>query len=207
MQLNDFFDHIYCINLDRREDRWAESLKEFEKHGVQNVERFAAVDGLTIPRDGYSDNMKPGDIGSLLTHQSLFRDASEKGYENFLLLEDDIQFVENFQERFSVAIQDVPDNWQIFYLGGNHAWGASIRITENIAIANRTLATHAISFKKEIYESILNQLNNNEPNDVTYANNLYKYNSYICHPPLAWQRPSWSDLENSYADHWFLRYP
>ncbi len=31
MRLNDFFDEIYCINLEEREDRWLEVQKEFEK--------------------------------------------------------------------------------------------------------------------------------------------------------------------------------
>jgi hypothetical protein len=205
MQLNKFFDHIYCINLDRREDRFKESLDEFSKNGIENVERFSATDGILIPRDGYSDSMKAGDIGSLLTHKRLFNDAISNGYENFLLVEDDVQFSENFSEKFSEVINDLPDNWQIFYLGGNNNLGTPMPITERLAIANRTLATHSISFKKEVYEDILNLLNSNEPNDVTYSNNLYKFNSFICYPPLSWQRPGWSDVENNYTDHIHLR--
>ena len=29
--LNDYFDKIYCINLDRRTDRWKETRVEFKK--------------------------------------------------------------------------------------------------------------------------------------------------------------------------------
>ena len=31
MKLNDFFDEIYCINLEDREDRWLEVQEEFKK--------------------------------------------------------------------------------------------------------------------------------------------------------------------------------
>ena len=31
MKLTDFFEKSYCVNLDRRPDRWSESLDEFNK--------------------------------------------------------------------------------------------------------------------------------------------------------------------------------
>ena len=40
----DFFDEIYCINLDIRIDRWEHAQKEFEKLGILNrVIRFSAI--------------------------------------------------------------------------------------------------------------------------------------------------------------------
>ena len=33
MNLKDTFEKIYCINLDRRTDRWDESIEEFKKWG------------------------------------------------------------------------------------------------------------------------------------------------------------------------------
>lgn len=203
--INDFYDHIYCINLDRRLDRWKEVRQEFKKHGIENVERFSAVDGVKVDREGYSPYMKPGDIGSLLTHINLFKDAQKNGYKNFLMLEDDVEFVENLQEEFSAGIKDVPEHWDILYLGGNHARGWPITITNRISIAVATLSTHAVSFKDSCYEQFLQLLNKNEPNDVTYCNNQRMFNSFVFLPPLAWQRPSWSDVNNVYTDYDFLR--
>ena len=40
----DFFDAIYCINLDERTDRWEHCLTEFEKLGIsERVIRFSAI--------------------------------------------------------------------------------------------------------------------------------------------------------------------
>ena len=46
-----FFDKIYCINLEERTDRWEECLSEFKKYGIENVERIKAVkiDEESIP--------------------------------------------------------------------------------------------------------------------------------------------------------------
>ena len=41
--INDYFDKIYCINLDRRRDKWLDVQKEFIKHSLV-VDRFSAVD-------------------------------------------------------------------------------------------------------------------------------------------------------------------
>jgi hypothetical protein len=45
--MNDFVKHIYCINLDRRSDRWEESLKEFDKRSL-SVSKFPGIDGIFI---------------------------------------------------------------------------------------------------------------------------------------------------------------
>ena len=203
--IDKYFSKIYCINLDRREDRWIDSLKEFEKNNIQNVQRFSATDGLLVPRDGYPNNMGSGDIGSLITHLRIFNDAIKNNYENFLILEDDVEFTKNFNEKFEIAIKDVPSNWQVLQFGGNHVFGQPTILTENVAIPHQTLTTHAIAFNSSVYNDMILLLNKNQPNDVTYAYNLYKFNSFVFHPPLAWQRPSWSDVTNSFADYEFLK--
>ena len=41
----DFFDEIYCINLDKRVDRWNSAKEQFKKLGIDNkVKRFSAVE-------------------------------------------------------------------------------------------------------------------------------------------------------------------
>ncbi len=44
----DYFDKIFCINLDSRPDRWKQVQKEFDKVGIlDRVERFSALTGKT----------------------------------------------------------------------------------------------------------------------------------------------------------------
>jgi GR25 family glycosyltransferase involved in LPS biosynthesis len=203
--LNSFFDHIYCVNLDKRTDRWQECLDEFSKNGIENVERFSAVDGDTIPTSEYSFPIRKGNAGFALSHINLLKDAIEKGYKNFLMFEDDVEFTDNFVEKFNIAIKDLPENWDILYLGGNHAWGVPSKITENLSIANNTLAMHAIAINSSVYQSLLDVQTIHEPTDVTYSKNLYRFNSFVFTPSLAWQRPSWSDIEEANVDYGFLK--
>ena len=65
MGLNDYFDKVYCINLDKRTDRWKESTDEFKKWGVSGVTRYSAVDGSLLK---INTNLLAGEIGVLKTH-------------------------------------------------------------------------------------------------------------------------------------------
>ena len=47
-QLSKYFDKKFCINLDRRPDRWDIVSDEFNKWGIKDVERVSAVDGKTV---------------------------------------------------------------------------------------------------------------------------------------------------------------
>jgi hypothetical protein len=197
MSLNDFFDHIYCINLDSRKDRWSECEIEFAKYNIV-VERFSA----STPEDiNFDVSIKKGEAALSITHKKILEDAKEKGYNNILILEDDVEFSENINE----CPLEIPNNWDIVYFGGNHYFGQPTPITNNISIANKTLAMHCVAINSTIYDRMLEKIHYGAPIDVIYADNLHLFNSYVFVPSKAWQRPSWSDLVGQYVDYGFLK--
>lgn len=201
MTLNDMFDHIYCINLDSRTDRWEESLAEFEKHGIKNVERVSAITADDARAMYPNLSIKAGEAGLILSHIKILEDANKNNYESILILEDDVQFAETIND----DLREIPDNWEIIYFGGNHAWGQPSKINDKIAIANRTLAMHCLGIKRKAWQKMLSKINLTVPVDVTYANNVYLHNTYVFVPSQAWQRPSYSDLMGHYTDYGFLK--
>ena len=105
-----YFDKIYCINLNRREDRWNETLEELKKWGLSDsVSRYSAIDGNTLNNDTVINN---GELGILTTHINIITEAKENNYNNILILEDDIEFtkeIENIDEYMSL----VPSVWDM----------------------------------------------------------------------------------------------
>ena len=188
--LNNYFDKIYCINLDKRTDRWESCVKEFEKHDL-NVERFSAIEG--------------GANGLLETNKKILQDAIEKEYSSILILEDDVEFHEDLNNLFEIAYQNVPDHWNMLYFGGNHVFGQPVPINDYVSIPQKTLASHAIAYKKDAYQKMLDILITNEPVDVIFSNNLIYFNAFLFFPHLAWQKPGHSDIMNYYVDYDFLR--
>jgi GR25 family glycosyltransferase involved in LPS biosynthesis len=201
MKLNEYFDKIYCINLDRRVDRWEECQDQFKKHNL-SVERFSAIDGLTIEN---KTKLANGELGILKTHIELIKDAKEKGYKNILILEDDVEFTENLNEKFSSVINQIPNNWIMLYLGANHVGGV-FQLSENICQVIHSYAIHAFAINSELFDLIINGLPKyKKPVDVFYAELQPLFPSYVIRPHLAWQRVSFSDIQGGVMNYEFLK--
>jgi GR25 family glycosyltransferase involved in LPS biosynthesis len=205
MKLDDCFDKEVCINLKRRADRWGECQEEFKKHGIERVERHAAVDGRNVAMDGV--HVMPGEIALTITHIQILNEALDNDLRSVLVLEDDVEFAPDFQEKFEVAWSEVPNDWEIVYFGGNHQ-SPPIPFKEHVSICNRTFAMHAVAIRQPAFEKMLDLLylhSNTFPVDVIYGENLHKMKSFVFTPPLAWQRPGYSDINQAFKDYDFLR--
>src|SRR5271155_898312 len=99
LALDRLFPQKFCINLQRRPDRWDKMLHQFRLHDIQNVIRHDAVDGRGLtPRAEWKHGA--GAYGCLLSHLGIVRKAQESGLPAVLILEDDVVFHDDFQERF-----------------------------------------------------------------------------------------------------------
>jgi len=84
--INEAFPHKFCINLDRRPERWEQMRAKFERCGVEGVQRFAAVDGQNaIVPANWSDS--PGAYGCLRSHLEIIEEARRCSWPNVLIFE------------------------------------------------------------------------------------------------------------------------
>ena len=52
MSLKKYFDQVFCINLNRRKDRWSETVTELRKWDLFNdVNRYLGIDGHKLTYD------------------------------------------------------------------------------------------------------------------------------------------------------------
>jgi hypothetical protein len=212
--LGEFFDHVYCINLARRPDRWADAQAQFEALGLE-VERFNAVDGSTL--EGLPDTVHlaqsaqaiPGVVGCSLSHQAVISDAHEKGYDRILIVEDDVVFSDDAPRQFSEAVNQVPPDWAMLYLGGNHVRGVT-SIAPNVARMHGSYTTNCYALSRQMIEFLANTLPT-QPSGVTTPIDVYfaalhsQAPCYVFRPHLAWQRDGYSDVECADVDYGFLR--
>jgi len=220
--LNDYFTKIYVINLDRRPDRMQQCQVEFNKIGV-DVERVSAIDGNKVPN---SMGLSPRDKACFAVttlHTRLIEDAMLNKYDNFLIFEDDVVFVDNFNEIFNKRMEFLPEDWDLLYIGGNHilhvngfdliTGDKNFKVTkENYKTLNYELSkspctycTHAMAINSRFYNRTVNKLKQFPKSPGT--DNLYYQlqmegcNTYAFLPSLAKQRASFSDVENMYLDY------
>lgn len=185
MKVNDFFDKVIVINLDRRTDRMDKLAPQLEKLDIQ-YERFSAVDGKKLDIDPI--------VAGLQSHLQIMKQIAG---QRVLILEDDAQFVEDFNEKFEKVMQTLPEDWDIFYLGAlvpkdvglirmvNRHWGIQVLTT----------GTQAYCINPSRLEYFINKLEDyNSYIDIGLRDFAKGLKAYITQPNLVVQFPSYSDL-------------
>lgn len=210
-------DEIYCINLDRRPDRWRESLLEFEKNSIDNVVRYQAFDGRSIKRD-YQDRFK-GEIAGTISHLNVIREAKYKGLSGVMVFEDDVEFSPEFRSKIGDIIDNyVPHDYDLLLLGGNNGAGIE-QINEFVGRIHNSYALQSYIMKDSIYdmaienwEMWINKFGMSKTKDIhsmaadfVLAQIQPHIKAYCINPGLCYQRPSYSDLMGYVTDYDFLR--
>jgi GR25 family glycosyltransferase involved in LPS biosynthesis len=204
MKITDFFDKTFCINLERRSDRWEECFTEFNKYELTNIDRFIAVDGKELPQVT-SGFVTPSRLALVLTNIKILEEAIENNYNSILILEDDVEFndqVLNMDEYFKV----LPKNWDMLYFGGNHNTHVGVtppaKVNDLIVKLHHTYTTHMVAIKSHLFETIISLLGTyKEPIDVLYTELQKRYNVYCFYPGIAKQRKGYSDIQNRVDDN------
>lgn len=193
--LNDYFDKIYCINLDEAKDRWVDCLNQFKHFNIE-VERFSAIK----PING-NNKLNKGQLGILRSNLELIKKAKELNLSNIVILEDDFLFVNDFNDKLSDSYNKIPNNWDFIYFGGNHI-GKLIKVNDNIYKMSHTYAIHSIVIKNTLYDTIISELSKEElPVDVYYANLMNRFNAYVIMPHISTQKAGYSYIENEYRNY------
>lgn len=117
----------HIISLPRRKDR-IETFKTNHGAWTKDVCLRPAVDGRTMkltptlarlfaPHDFF---WKKAVLGCALSHLSLWLELAgeQPCCENYLILEDDVKFKEGWLERWAKASTELPDDYDVLYLGG-----------------------------------------------------------------------------------------
>lgn len=165
--INDYFDKIYCLNLEKRKDRWYDVCKEFKNNSIV-VERFEALSGENISDDelyNYNkghfsdeDASKHGlienknSLACLLSHIEIIKQAKVNGYNKILIFEDDVIFSENFAKEIK-KIKSL--DWNLLYLGASQFDWSDINIENGYYKSKNTLGSFAYSIKSEVFDYII----------------------------------------------------
>lgn len=195
MQLNDIFERIVVINLDRRPDRLAEFDEQAKRIGLK-YERHSAFDA-----QGQVDNRgrkMRGITACTRSHYDVLTKAMDDGVERLFIFEDDANFVDNFNEEFEKTWAEVPEDWDIFYGG---LWLHSFRkISERLVRPDDSYSAHAYGIDRKAMEAVHRQISGRDIIDIELSHLHRSLNTYCPKPALVYQRPSYSDLDQEFRD-------
>jgi hypothetical protein len=176
----DFFDEIYCINLDKRVDRWNSAKEQFKKLGIVNkVKRFSAIECVdretrnSIAKNYYKRPIKNrklsrhklpvcGAIGCATSHIEVIKKAKSNGSKNVFVFEDDFKIFDSFYEYEEKIILNLnkQKDWELFYAGWEY--DGKLRDTKSCLskltrgykkLGLRT--TRAIAYNSCVYDKII----------------------------------------------------
>ena len=183
MRINEYFDKVVVINLDKRTDRLEKISKQLDELGI-TFERFSAIDGTD----------KNPMLANRDSHLQVWRENLGK---KVLVLEDDAYFIDDFQERLDQVIQTLPENWDVFYLGAllDKMTGKVIKINNDWYRQIVSTGTQAYSVHPDIMQYCIDRLEIYDGYiDVGLRILAEDMNAYITQPNLVTQYPGYSDL-------------
>lgn len=153
-----------CISLERRQDRWNKFC--LNAPDQLYVQRFKAVDGMTsnVPK-WWKDSR--GAWGCFQSHLLLLKEVAEIArtdglIHDLMVLEDDAVFCDNFHAKFTEFMREVPDDWGVLYLGGQHL-ETPVRVSKSVYEVLKAMRTHAYMVRSSTVPYLANFLDSDYP--------------------------------------------
>lgn len=175
----------YIINLKHRTDRYDHMINEMKKLPIS----YEFIEGIV-------DETKT----CFQSQKKCIQLAKQNKLPYILILEDDATFTDNVIEIFKTAFNEIQKlNWDMFFLGAN-LQSSAIRISNSLLKLTGAYAAHAYMVHERFYDTIL-ELPHECEMDVHYHNLMPNHNVYMCDPMIAYQLPSYSDLQDGYRDY------
>lgn len=176
MALNDYFDNVVVINLDRRQDRMQRISQQLEQLQISHT-RLSATDGKRLGLDPV--------VATRMSHIRALKAYSGKT----LILEDDAQFCDNFNERFNEDILFLPADYDVMYLGGVFLEKPTSLWMKNIFSSG----LQAYSVKESKVDYVVAELEN-KLGHIDINLGQLELNRYIHSGNIVKQYPSFSDI-------------
>lgn len=205
--------------MDSRLDRWQNCLKNFEDYQINNYERIKGVE--ISEKDFQNLNQKSkSQLGCALSFYRIIENAYNNQLENILIFEDDFYFIHSKEKTLELlenSIENLPEEWDIFYLGANVMYDFSNNpmssFKEYLFKLNSAYCTHSISFSKKGMSLIIDKfpnedifidkiLNDYQAIDVFLSKDFCLENfCFISNEMICLQSPSFSSIEEAYCDY------
>ena len=161
MNLKNVFERVVCISLARRGDRRARLDKLAKKNWpFKPIEYFTAVDGGSgrVPM-GAGFISGSGAWGCRQSWTRVLEEAIRDNVDSILVLEDDAVWRPDIKETCTDLFTNVPDDWQVVFLGGQNMRSPR-DVKGGVGRIINCQRTHAIGIRGEgirfVYKTIAN---------------------------------------------------
>lgn len=154
---------IECPELSLNSLRNREHLK---KRGI-NASFIQGIHGETfgvlpsrpynVDRPGQGHLTPISQVGLTLSHYMAWTVCFHLPDEEFMILEDDAKFPDDWSERLHLAISDLPDDWEIFLIGNSNTEDREYKahICGDVWEVKYPFCTHAYMIRRKALDTLL----------------------------------------------------
>lgn len=205
--MNCIFENKFCLNLDRRPDRWEKAQAQFNSVGFE-VKRFSAIDGplLKDKNPELAKHFNPKElgiwpkVGLMKSWESMIDISVDNKSKNLTVFEDDLEFCENFKDFYNSALKSLPEKWDIIFFANNRITQTDYSPPQSespiLAASGVTITgLHFVSVNERAFPRIKKYLSNGI--NITRVLNDRSFARYYSSPSLACQVEGYSDIREA----------
>lgn len=188
----DFFERKICLTT--HDEEWRHAQHEFRRVGL-SVDKFQSLPDELGPNQSFSKSVR-----------QILIDFLESESNTLLHLEDDVTFRD--YQHLSLALGELPADWDIVYLGANLiCWNNGetppARFSDHLFRVSSAWTTHAIGYNKKCIRQLL--LGQPGFSEIMFDNwlstQLPSLNAFVVAPMIAYQRPHHSSIWLRWDDY------
>ncbi len=204
---------IYVLHYKKLIERKEHIKKELNKHCL-SYEFYEKYDKEELTKEElqlFDNRLKDSEKSLLYKHINVYKDIIEKNHNCALLFEDDVILDNNFNEKLSKYINQLPDNWDMLFIGnGCNLHIPKKELKDNVYIYKKetkngsTRCTDSYLIRKKCAEKIIKIVNSNnffvkKPADWWLNEILHKINAHVywCEPTIVSQGTQTKLFESS----------
>jgi len=208
---SNFFEKVYCINLNERKDRWDYAQKNI-KPIFPNLERFPAVslhpdllEYIPIveptyfrPYIGDTLTLSSGEYGCSLSSFLVWKKMIKESINSCLIVEDDASFKDNALNKIKDSWKVLPEDWDVVLLS---SYGSGPEINNYFSRFNGAwfTSTVACAWSLNGAKKMVDIVSSNKikgPLDSFIGDNKDKINIYFYKEPVCTQTNSPISISN-----------
>jgi GR25 family glycosyltransferase involved in LPS biosynthesis len=187
----------FVLTVDRPIKCFDETAAHLDEMGV-SWERFNGFDNKicrlnakdTFDLDRAGERLEAKHVAATLSHYLVWKVMSYQPDDSFWVLEYDVRLVHDWQQTYRLALANLPEDWDIFFLGSCCCKGRNTSlIGGNVYKVEYPLCGHAMMYRKKALPTLLkNHQKINMPLDIALFYMTLPYlNVYTALPPIVMQ--------------------
>lgn len=135
------------------------------------------------------------------SHKSLLEHASTLDVEAVLIMEDDIDFCDDFNYKLNLCLNELPENWDALHLGGYSPSGCLIHYSPMLNRSIKTWGGYGYIVNKKSIPKLIEEISKELTQvDTHYTWIMHSMNWFKTKEMLIYHLPGYSEIDRKKRD-------